>query len=472
MQNFFDLKNQTFNSNSINNEEKYKRNKLEIMQVVDSCTTKTSNDKEFYKALFKIMDEYLEEADEVVFNKLGLFMDLPILTKVILFLKYRETSNYRDKIKMIKELSKGVTLDMLLLYEKYIIDELNFLADHSTNHNKTNILTAFKYSDSIDEDIFRAHLLLFKNTALILKCVLFNYHKRELMFVEDGKPKYKIVPIKNIYTFDYEFKIGADINPNELVSLLKLLEKDKNEIIYSVTPNVAGAILCAYFKENLIHDDYNKYLLDKTYHEKVSNRISRFLDSNSFMLSSNFIMKRKVLIPKNGVIILVENEESPIQSILLSEKEMLGYNNLYFITRYKDGTEVINSIILNTEFTYNATVYGNVIEFDNNYFNTLSYLLDFLGINPQTKDKLLKYNVISPRYWKYRHNGYVSNNDKVDSRGVVIKREFEIEIAPFLRRINGEPSTEAITLANKLGVILEKGYTIVKPHTRTYNKLK
>lgn len=84
----------------------------------------------------------------------------------------------------------------------------------------------------------------------------------------------------------------------------------------------------------------------------------------------------------------------------------------------------------------------------------------------------IKYDVISPKYWKYRDRGYKSENDEMDHKGVVIKREFEVEIAPFIRKINGEASKEAKDLAKKLGVILEDGHTIVKPHTRHYNKQK
>ena len=83
-----------------------------------------------------------------------------------------------------------------------------------------------------------------------------------------------------------------------------------------------------------------------------------------------------------------------------------------------------------------------------------------------------EYDVISPTYWKYRNNGYVASGDKLNDKGLVIKREFQIDIAPFLRKVNNEASSEAKKLAISLGVELEKGYTIVKPHTRTYNKIK
>ena len=82
------------------------------------------------------------------------------------------------------------------------------------------------------------------------------------------------------------------------------------------------------------------------------------------------------------------------------------------------------------------------------------------------------YDVISPVYWKYRDKGYTTENDVLSKdKNLILKREFEIDIAPFLRKINGTPSQEALTLARKLSIDLKDRYTIVKPHKRTYNKI-
>lgn len=55
---------------------------------------------------------------------------------------------------------------------------------------------------------------------------------------------------------------------------------------------------------------------------------------------------------------------------------------------------------------------------------------------------------------------------------MVIKREFEVGIAPYIRKINGNSSVEADNLAKKLGIDLEEGYTVVKEHKRVYNRVK
>lgn len=139
---------------------------------------------------------------------------------------------------------------------------------------------------------------------------------------------------------------------------------------------------------------------------------------------------------------------------------------------------MINVFILNSNYINEYQCF-----YDYKYYNqknkTLEYIADFFEIeqlfdnentNENIKDNNLEYDVISPSYWKYRNNNYISENDIVDNKGVVIKREFEVKIAPFIRKINSEASLEARNLAKKLCVKLEEGHTIVKPHVRTYKK--
>lgn len=453
-------------------DEKYNKNKEELQFYLSKVMIKTNNDKDFFKELFKVMDSYLNSiVNEEVFNKLGLYIDIPIITKTILFLKYRKTSNYRDKIKMIKELTNDLTLENLLFYEKYISDEQSSFEEKLADSKKYNHLKVSKESEISKEYVLKEHFLLFKNTILLLKCVLFNYHKRELILVENGKPKYKIVPIKNIYALDKTFKVDTGINLDYLIFLLNLMEKKIGKLIYHIDENITAMLLNTCLLDTLNKDDYNKFLLDKCYYEKVDIKGST-TSIYSFSISSTIFLQRKVLVPKNGLIILVEDEKSTIESILLSEQEFANYNHLYFVTRYKDGVEIINSVILSKDFIYNANIHVKDIEFDNKCQSTIAYIGKVLDLPMQYDNSKLKYNVISPQYWKYRNKNYISSNDKVDNKGVVVKREFKIEIAPFLRKINGEPSKDSLKLANKLGVILKKGYTIVKPHTRTYNKVK
>ena len=105
-----------------------------------------------------------------------------------------------------------------------------------------------------------------------------------------------------------------------------------------------------------------------------------------------------------------------------------------------------------------------------NSHTVADYLMDFFNSEEYSEYlPKLNYEAIAPTYWKYRNRGYKSENDTLNDKGVVVKREFKIEIAPFIRKIKGQPSNDAIKLSKQLGVILEDGYTIVKPHTRTYN---
>lgn len=474
MQNFLNINNNIAGNlnNFLNLKDKYDKNKKELSKCIETFSFKASNDKEFFKELFKIMDKYLNKMDENVFNTLGVYTDVPILSKTILFLKYKETKSYKDKIKMIKTIAGDITIAELLFHEKIILNQINFISQSAINYKENDEYTA-SIKTELDIGLLRKHLLLFKNTLLMLKCVLFNFHKKEIMYFENTSPKYKIVPIKTIYEFELEFKLASKLELDDAIRFLKEYEKENNHSIFSINNKLATILTASILKEDTINDDYEKCLLDKFYNEQVTNNMNDiFKTSNSFMIFTDIFKRRKVLIPKNGIIILVENPESPIESILLSEKEILDINHLYFITRYKDKTEVINSIPLQKDISYNESIKIGVQETKADYFNTISYILDFLEIGKSDMNSILKYSVISPVYWKYRNKGYISSNDKVNNAGVIVKREFEIEIAPFLRKISGKPSNEALELADKLGIFLEKGYTIVKPHTRTYNSQK
>ena len=66
-------------------------------------------------------------------------------------------------------------------------------------------------------------------------------------------------------------------------------------------------------------------------------------------------------------------------------------------------------------------------------------------------------------------NSIVSNNERYNSNR---KEMQKLIMKEYIRKIDGVASNEAKSLAKKLGVILEDGHTIVKPHTRHYNKQK
>lgn len=177
-------------------------------------------------------------------------------------------------------------------------------------------------------------------------------------------------------------------------------------------------------------------------------------------VTESYYTKRKVLMPSKGVVILVEDKESIIESIYLRELSLEDTHNLVITAKYKDGSEITNKVplVLNSKRV--------VLIHKKEEIDIEEYIDDFLGIK---RTNGLNYTVISPYYWRYRNKGYVSKGDKV-IRGVVVKREVEVDIAPFLRRANS-CSNSAIVYAKTIGLDLPKGYTIVKPHKRVYNKV-
>ena len=287
----------------------------------------------------------------------------------------------------------------------------------------------------------------------------------------------KIFKSKELFTFDNSFCL---INKNQ-INVEKFIDSltQKKPIKTKYTLDEVIREILLYFKAlknkaEIIDDEYAKLILGEKYKEYISNRIDNQLDVYKAFVNVDTLTHRKVLLPKSGVLLLVSDDRT-IESILLKEVFKYDCNHIVSIARFKDGTELVNIFTLEEKILNRVQYWNYTKENTNIKHNTINYIGHFLKTTKGSvddKDAKLKYEVISPTYWKYRDRGYKSENDTTDSRGIVVKREFEVEIAPFLRKINGTASNEAQTLAKKLGIVLEDGYTIVKPHTRHYNTKK
>lgn len=198
----------------------------------------------------------------------------------------------------------------------------------------------------------------------------------------------------------------------------------------------------------------------EVYRDKTS--ISEFKKNNSSINIYTDVFKlRKVLIPANGVILKINNDDCYIESILLNEFSVEYGLYIIGIIRYKDGSELAINIPVHVYKTYNISAV--------NAFEACGVILDFYGVTESPID----YDVLAPYYWKYRFTNYETSDEKnARLKGVKVKREYEIEINSFVRKVNGNPSKEALALAKKLFIELEPNHTIVKKHSRTYNKIK
>lgn len=168
---------------------------------------------------------------------------------------------------------------------------------------------------------------------------------------------------------------------------------------------------------------------------------------------------RKVLTPHNGIVLKINEENSLVESMFFKEK---AYGCMRFIVgtvRYRNGKE--NNLCMplhNPHFTSFTCEEG---------VEVIMHILKFYG----TREVDYTHEVLSPYYWKYRENKYETSSERNQRvAGVRVKREHLVDIAPTVRKINGKPSKEAIELAGKLCINLDEGYTLVREHTRTYNK--
>lgn len=437
-------------------DKRYHTVKMKIGKAILDLGVATKDKKSFLKTILKTYDSVMSNFSDEMLLTIGSVISIPDVEKVALFLRFKKGLDYKQRVDMVKTLS-NISLQELVYSEKMLSAYLIGVSMGSVERNDNNE-DARRYLD---------YILIYKNTITLLKCIVYSYYKYAIVGFEKGKIRKKILPTnKAMYTFNRELRVyNTKFDLDALLELYKKIEK--NESSYMITDDMIGTLLYTYLDDVLLNDDYVKMLLDESYDSTINNRLNSLIDVDKLPVSSGYFINRKILLPNSGVILLIK--DSPIiESILLKEKKLNARNNLVIITRYIDGKECSNSVVLDRDLMYEEWVTVRKDESGYGERTTIGYVLNFL-CDIESIDGL-NYEVIAPTYWKYRGVGYSSSSDVVDSRGVVVKREFEIEVAPFLRKIKGECGLEACKLAKELGILLGKGYTIVKPHIRLYNK--
>lgn len=456
--------------NVVGGDVDYLKDKLAI--ILPKMSVKTKDKKEFFKSLFKLYDECLNNFSDDLILGLSPYYNIPTLAKVVSFLRFKKGLNYKERMAMVKELC-DLPLDKIIYYEKMLTSSMYEMPNQALKGDNMDIsIDGMPMSKDIIDTVID-HIVIYKNTLVLLKCVLYDYYKYDIVEVKDGKLQKKLLPVpKDIYAFNKTLEVSSvKLDTDRFLDVLLNLRRDMPTLDFSI--EAISIALYTYIENIIINDEYNKILLDKGYKDIVKNRLNSLDKIYKTPMHSRYMVTRSVLLPKSGVILLV-HDHPLVESILLKEVMFRGVNNLVFVVRYKDGTECVNSVVLDIDYSYVEWVCLSdaeneyILSTNNEGYYSLSYILHFL----QGMQEELVYDIISPTYWKYRDNGYTSSKDKVDNMGIVVKREFDVEVAPFLRKINGECGKEAKELAKKLGIVLKDGYTIVKPHTRTYNKVR
>ncbi|MFI3211391.1 MAG: hypothetical protein R3Y64_10140, partial [Peptostreptococcaceae bacterium] len=448
-------------------ENKKNSNMFENLLMVDSNKTIKSNLKEaikneftksliqiddknkYFKQCFKNYQDVINSTETNVLDNIHRILSHQVVERVILTFKYKENMDYKDKLKLIKECD--VEYVELIIFEKYL---------NSVRFSVKNKLLNIREED---EHRVISQILIYKKTIEIIKLIKFDLYRKEFDYTDcDGKNKFKLLS-SNRKIFSNSELVGTVLRPDRINKFVDTFI----DRIYIQTTETALFLAACLDNDSFYNYEYERILLGEKFNEFVTkdNDIHiELFDSAIVSLYNDDLFKRKILLPKTGVIILPLNHDS-VESILIKEIETNVFNNLLFITRYKNKKEVVNSVMLSNSYIEPFRLDNSELNSD---IKSFELIYDFFKIKENDN---FRYEVISPKYWKYRHKNYVSSSD-VYLNNKLVKREFDVEVSSYIRKINGKCSGEALELSKRLGVVLEDGYTIVKAHKRTYNKIK
>ena len=444
-----------------------------INSIVSNNERYNSNKKEMQKIIMKEYILFVNSWSEEIFENFGKYIfSFKDLEKVALFAKYNKTISPSDFIKKIKKIDD---LDLEgLIFSEYILQTLKSSITYAkASKDFSEIL--FGPTEDFYKEFLMAETSILLATITLIKSIKYNYLNYDIAYFDNqNKPKKSFlikkiqISIQGLFLMD-----KTQVNLEDFANYIDINYFKKGIYLKESSVSEKVAKYLSYIESNIdvYNDEYSKLVLSEKYLDYVSNKTISPIYISKFPIVKEAFLRRKVLIPKGGVLLLIKDGNKAVESILLKEIYKFEINNFVAITKYRDGKELINTFALSDDFflSYICWTYKKEQE----GYRTCDYIVHFLGgIEMGEGFDKMSYEVISPKYWKYRDRGYKSENDKTDYKGVVIKREFEIEIAPFIRKIDGVASNEAKSLAKKLGVILEDGHTIVKPHIRHYNKQK
>ena len=442
----------------------------------DNIRTRKEFIKHFIK-VYKYCGQHIikEYGEDIVFN-ISRITNLTEIPKITEYLLFKPDIDNNKIIKYIK--TCDISYLQLMTVGKILVDTYTSIAEEYDVNNIKQLS------------------ILCLNTVLLIRIIKFNFDNTDIVTVDNkGNLKKRISNEKIILvqiqsgdtkTEPYSGLIKVcrkpDISISNIKFLLKPLEKS-NEFSKLSRPNLLKAYPILIHKgiQLNLNYDYAKAILKEEYLELVD--ISNLANDTWFISDTKVetFFNRKILIPNGGVVLLITNKNSFLESIYINEYTFDNFTSIITISRYRDGKEAVNAIHLEEGIKTTPVVFYDRPDpsMPNDFKQThiSNYIFNFLGTYPNWYDtsraeEAIDFIVISPYYWKYRHKDYSSYGDIKDKNGVVIKREFEVNVGAFLRKIDGTASKEAKEYAHKICLNLEEGYTVVRPHIRTYNKIK
>ena len=375
----------------------------------------------------------------------------------------------KKRIKDIKDLQKKHGLERLVLTLLEMYDELigQFYQENNLSESNTSNLMDDKFIKEYKTNNRRfGHL--FAHTVCLFSIVLNNnLFNQELDYIQEKNGDISFIKIfrresMSIITGynDLPFIVSKSVE-----DIIFGCYEEHGEDSASKTSSLINVVFMSQFIAKYFYKSNYPKLVDPNLNvEKLffffryfNNEIAKM--SGVQILEPEVFKQRKVLLPANGVI-LKSLDESELESILLNEFSTNYGLYIVGIARYKTGFEI--------PFSIPVHIKGKYIVYVPNPEHVFNLIYDFYGIVSCDNKK---YEVISPYYWKYRNENYETKEEKeFRLNGVKVKKEYEIKINSFVRKIKGHPSNEALSLAKKLFIELEPNTTIVKEHTRVYNK--
>ena len=414
-----------------------------------------------YREAIKVLVKDIKNTDFEVLINTNVYLKSEVcseIDKLVLNIYSSKDINY-----------KSIEKNLINLYKKFGLMNMIKLYVVSTNQ----ILDSYLFNKCVDHSkrvtILDNTELYYKSCGLISNITMFSIIlandllSSKIEYVAKGETDYKF--IKNLKKEKISLAKGLYNIPVLLSSKeTEFVRAINDEMIFKDYMNTYTVLLFQTFSELLFFkEEYNKYF--EFNYEYSTTRIDR---RRIFSIDHNVVKLRKVLPPKNGIVLKVKNDDN-IEAIYFNEKEDVETRAICGVVKYKDGTEEDFVFLLNNFVS--ASIYCSYAE------KVFMALLLFYQVEYDNFYKVLNkygkmdFEVLSPYYWKYRNSNYETKKEKeLRLEGKKFKREYTVNISTFIRKIKGNASKEAQELAERLCVKLEPNHTIVREHSRTYNK--
>lgn len=434
--------------------------------LINNKSNKNKKKYDPYRELTKSLVEKIKSTDINLLISINLYLKSDMLQeveKVALSIYQNQNINYKKIEKEVKNLHDRYGTSNLLY--AYIIGCSQVLDDYLFNRvvSEDRRVQKAENIEEIREICSVISLIAF--ASLTYAYDLLNYKIEGITISDNCLKLRRSVKRENISIisglFGVPFFLGAESSIDAYNTMSQDLGHQRAIEEYFRVQSVV-------FFQNMLELSFFKDEFSKYFKIEYNLNYDELYDKRVFAIGVDVMRLRKVLPPNGGVILKFIDDEY-IESIYFNEKEDVDDRIVAGVVRYVDGSENDFSFLLSKVIGCN--IYCKHCE------RVFMALLKFYEVSYPNFENILKkygnpnFEVISPYYWKYRKQNYETNKERTQRlEGKKVKREYTVKISTFIRKIKGEASAESKALAEKLFIKLEPNHTVVREHTRTYNK--